>query len=120
MPTTTIDDDARLDEAFAALANTTRRAILTHLAQGAATVSELAEPFDMRLPTISKHLKVLERAGLVRRGRQAQYRPCELDPAPLREIAAWADQQRTMWEASFDRLEHRLASLKALQESDRR
>ena len=120
MLTTATDDDARLDETFAALASATRRAILIHLAQGAATVGELAEPFEFSLPTISKHLKVLERAGLVRRGRQAQYRPCELDPAPLREVAAWADRQRTTWEASFDRLEQRLASLQAKQEGDRR
>jgi DNA-binding transcriptional ArsR family regulator len=113
---TTTDADARLDETFAALASTTRRAILARLAQGAATVGELAEPFDFSLPTISKHLKVLERAGLVRRGRQAQYRPCELDPGPLREIAAWADRQQTLWEASFDRLEQRLASLQARRE----
>jgi DNA-binding transcriptional ArsR family regulator len=119
MATTTADDEARLDETFAALASTTRRAILARLAQGAATVGELAEPFDFSLPTISKHLKVLERAGLVRRGRHAQYRPCELDPEPLREIAAWADLQRTTWDTSFDRLEQRLASLQAKQESER-
>jgi DNA-binding transcriptional ArsR family regulator len=120
MPTTRTDDDARLDETFAALASTTRQAILAHLALGAATVGELAEPFEFSLPTISKHLKVLERAGLVRRGRHAQYRPCELDPAPLREVAAWADEQRTTWEASFDRLERRFASLQAQQEGDSR
>jgi DNA-binding transcriptional ArsR family regulator len=120
MPIVSTDRDARLDETFAALASTTRRAMLARLARGAATVGELAEPFDFSLPTISKHLKVLERAGLVRRGRHAQYRPCELDPAPLREAAAWADQQKATWEASFDRLEQRLASLKAEQEGDRR
>jgi len=117
MPTSTIDDDARLDEVFAALANGHRRAILTHLSKGAATVNELAEPFDLTLPAVSKHLKVLERAGLVRRGRHAQYRPCELDPAPLRDVAAWADRHRTTWEASFDRMEQRLA---VLQRKERR
>ncbi len=111
MAATSIDDDARLDDAFAALANRTRRALLAHLATGAATVNELAEPFDLTLPAISKHLKVLERAGLVQRGRHAQYRPCELDPGPLREISAWADRQRTTWEAGFDRMEQRLADL---------
>ena len=80
--TTAIDED-RLSETFAALANSTRRAILARLAEGAATVNELAEPFDMTLPAISKHIKVLERAGLVRRGQRAQYRPCALDAAPL-------------------------------------
>ena len=118
MPPTYVDDD-RLDRTFAALANSTRRAILAHLARGAATVNELAEPFQLTLPAISKHLKVLERAGLVQRGRHAQYRPCELDPEPLRAISAWADQQRSTWEASFDRLEQRLASLQK-KESDPR
>lgn len=119
MPTTATNDDVRLDEIFAALASSTRRAILAHLAQGAATVGELAEPFDFSLPTISKHLKVLERAGLVRRGRHAQYRPCELEPGPLLEVAAWADQQRKTWETSFDRLEQRLASLQEQPGDDR-
>jgi DNA-binding transcriptional ArsR family regulator len=119
MVSTYLDDD-RLDETFAALANSTRRAILAHLAQGAATVNELAEPFDLTLPAISKHLKVLERAGLVQRGRHAQYRPCELDPGPLRAISEWADQQRSIWEASFDRMEQRLASLQTMKEHDPR
>jgi DNA-binding transcriptional ArsR family regulator len=99
----TIDDD-RLDATFAALANSTRRAILARLADGAATVNELAEPFDMQLPAVSKHIKVLERAGLVVRGQQAQYRPCALDPAPLEEVSSWADQYRPIWEARFDRM----------------
>lgn len=111
--TTALADDARLDETFAALANSTRRALLARLATGPATVNELAEPFALGLPAISKHVKVLERAGLIRRGRHAQYRPCELDPAPLREAAAWADLHRSTWEASFDRLEQRLADLQA-------
>src|SRR5258706_11848168 len=100
----TIDED-RLSETFAALANSTRRAILAHLAQGAATVNELAEPFEMTLPAISKHIKVLERAGLVLRSQQAQYRPCALDAAPLQEISTWAEQYRPVWEARFDRMD---------------
>ena len=87
--TATIDDE-RLDETFAALANSTRRAILARLAEGEASVNELAAPFDLSLPAISKHIKVLERAGLVVRGRRAQYRPCTLDPPPLDAAAAWA------------------------------
>jgi DNA-binding transcriptional ArsR family regulator len=109
-------EDERLDETFAALASSTRRALLARLAQGPATVNQLAEPFDLGLPAISKHVKVLERAGLVRRGRHAQFRPCELDPAPLREVSAWADLHRATWEASFDRMQH-LATLQAARPS---
>jgi DNA-binding transcriptional ArsR family regulator len=98
-----IDED-RLSETFAALANSTRRAILARLTEGAATVNELAEPFHLTLPAISKHIKVLERAGLVRRGQRAQYRPCALDAAPLEEVATWAEQYRPVWEARFDRM----------------
>ncbi len=116
---TTLDDDSRLDEIFAALANSTRRALLTRLASGPATVNELAEPFDLGLPAISKHVKVLERAGLIRRGRHAQFRPCELDPVRLRDASAWADLTRTTWEASFDRMERRLADLQAKETSKR-
>ncbi|MEL6894097.1 MAG: metalloregulator ArsR/SmtB family transcription factor, partial [Actinomycetota bacterium] len=83
-------DEARLDATFAALSNSTRRAILARLAEGEASVNELAEPFDMKLPAISRHLKVLESAGLVTRGRRAQFRPCSLDAAPLAPIADWA------------------------------
>jgi DNA-binding transcriptional ArsR family regulator len=101
----------RLDETFAALANSTRRAILAHLADGAATVNELAEPFEMSLPAISKHIKVLERAGLVTRGRHAQYRPCALDAAPLHEVSTWAERFRPVWEARFDRMASLLAQL---------
>lgn len=97
--------DDRLSQIFAALANSTRRAILARLAQGAATVNELAEPFDMSLPAISKHIKVLERAGLITQGQKAQYRPCTLDVTPLQEISLWTEQYRHIWEASFDRLE---------------
>src|SRR3954447_10089731 len=102
---TTAIGDHRLDETFGALANSTRRAILARLAQGAATVNELAEPFDLTLPAISKHIKVLERAGLVTRGQRAQYRPCALDAAPLEEISSWAEEYRPMWEARFDRMD---------------
>ncbi len=109
--TTMIDDD-RLDETFAALANSTRRAILARLAQGAATVNELAAPFEMTLPAISKHIKVLERAGLVARGRRAQYRPCALDAAPLEKVSTWAEQYRHVWEARLDRMDDYLRQLR--------
>ena len=100
-----------LDTTFAALADPTRRAILARLAQGEASVLELAEPFDMSLPAISKHLKVLERAGLIARGRDAQRRPCRLQAAPLKEVAGWAERYRRFWEESFDRLEDYLQEL---------
>ena len=112
---TALDED-RLTETFAALANSTRRAILARLAEGAATVNDLAEPFDMKLPAVSKHIKVLERAGLVVRGQQAQYRPVALDPGPLEEVASWADQCRSMWEASFDRMDDYLVQLRTRRE----
>ena len=105
-----IDED-RLSETFAALANSTRRAILARLADGGATVSELAEPFDLTLPAISKHIKVLEQAGLVVRGQRAQYRPCVLDAAPLEEVSTWAEQYRPVWEARFDRMDAYLTRL---------
>ncbi|MCA0457932.1 MAG: metalloregulator ArsR/SmtB family transcription factor [Chloroflexi bacterium] len=105
-------DELRLDLTFAALANATRRAILARLAVGEATVNELAEPFNMSLPAISKHIKVLERAGLVIQGQKAQYRPCRLDAAPLQEIASWTDQYRAIWEARFDRMENTINQLK--------
>ena len=104
-------DDDRLSETFAALANSTRRAILARLARGAANVNELAEPFAMTLPAISKHIKVLERAGLVVRGQHAQYRPCALDPTPLAEVSTWAEQYRPVWEARFDRMDDYLQQL---------
>lgn len=93
---------------FAALADPTRRAILSRLARGAATVTELAAPFEMAQPSISKHLKVLERAGLISRGREAQTRPCRLETAPLKEAAQWIDSYRHLWEDSFDRLDRHL------------
>ena len=98
-----IDED-RLSDTFAALASSTRRAILARLAHGEASVNELAAPFDMTLPAVSKHLKVLERAGLIVRSQRAQYRPCALDATPLEEISSWTEQYRPVWEARFDRL----------------
>lgn len=101
----------RLNRAFAALADPTRRAIVARLAAGEATVSELAEPFAMTQPSISKHLKVLERAGLISRGRAAQTRPCRLEPAPLKDVAQWVVGYRALWEESFDRLDAHLRAL---------
>lgn len=100
----------QLDQTFAALADPTRRAIVARLASGEATVKELAEPFDMTQPSISKHLKVLERAGLIARGRAAQTRPCRLVTTPLRDIAQWVEVYRNLWEESFDRLDTFLKS----------
>jgi DNA-binding transcriptional ArsR family regulator len=94
-----------LDRTFSAIADPTRRAILSRLAQGEASVSELAEPFDMTMPAVSKHLKVLERAGLIERGRDAQRRPCRLRAEPLREASGWIEQYRTMWNDRLDRLD---------------
>lgn len=99
------NNDDKLDKTFAALANVTRRAILARLADGEATVNELAEPFDMSLPAISKHIKVLERAGLITRGKTAQYRPCTINSAPLQEISNWTEQYRHIWETRFDRMD---------------
>src|ERR671915_2083661 len=101
----------RLDRTFAALADPTRRAILARLASGEASVTELAEPFEMTLPAVSKHLKVLERAGLISRSRVAQSRPCRLEAAPLREAADWVEGYRRFWEGGFDRLEDYLREL---------
>ena len=98
-------EDDRLSQTFAALANSTRRAILARLAEGEATVNELAEPFNMSLPAISKHIKVLERAGLITQGQKAQYRPCTIDVTPLEEISKWTEKYRHIWEASFDRMD---------------
>ena len=95
----------RLSATLAALADPTRRAILARLAKGQATVNEIAEPFEVSLPAISKHLKVLERCGLISRGREAQWRPCSLEAAPLREVADWVSHYRKFYEVSFDRLE---------------
>ncbi len=101
----------RLSQTFAALANPTRRAILTRLTQGQATVNELAEPFKMSLPAISKHIKVLELAGLITQGQKAQYRPCTIDATPLEEISKWTEQYRSIWEASFDRMDNYINQL---------
>jgi DNA-binding transcriptional ArsR family regulator len=100
-----------LNTIFAALADPTRRAILGRLASGEASVTELAAPFDMSLPAISKHLKVMERAGLIARGRDAQWRPCRLNAGPLKEAAGWLEHYRRFWEQAFDRLEDYLHEL---------
>jgi DNA-binding transcriptional ArsR family regulator len=102
-----------LSATFAALADPTRRAILARLATGEASVTQLAEPFEMSMPAISKHLKVLERAHLIGRGREAQWRPCRLEAAPLKDVADWIDHYRQFWEQSFDRLDDYLRELKA-------
>ena len=108
----------RLSTTFAALADPTRRAILARLSRGEATVTELAEPFDMSMPAISKHLKVLERAGLIERGREAQWRPCRLRAGPLREADDWIEQYRRFWEESFDKLDEYLRELQDGETSD--
>jgi len=95
----------QLSTTFAALADPTRRAILARLASGESSVTELAEPFDMSLPAISKHLKVLERAGLIARSREAQWRPCRLEAGPLKDVSKWIEHYRRFWEQSLDRLE---------------
>ena len=101
----------RLSMTFHALSDPTRRAILSRLADGPASVNELAAPFSMSLPAVSKHLKVLERAQLISRGKEAQWRPCVLEAAPLREADAWIEQYRAMWEARLDRLDQYLQEL---------
>jgi DNA-binding transcriptional ArsR family regulator len=109
-----------LSSTFAALADPTRRAILARLALGETSVSALAEPFDMSLPAVSKHLKVLERAGLVARGREAQWRPCRLEAGPMKEATAWLEHYRRFWEQSFDRLEDYLRQLKGSEKAQSR
>jgi len=101
----------RLTATFSALADPTRRAILARLTSGAASVTELAEPFAMSLPAVSKHLKVLERAGLIARGREAQWRPCRLEAGPLKEVDEWVERYRRIWEEKFDRLDDYLLEL---------
>ncbi len=110
----------QLNSTFAALADPTRRAILARLASGAASVTELAEPFQMSLPAVSKHLKVLERAGLIARGHEAQWRPCRLNAAPLKTVANWVEDYRRFWEESFDRLDDYLQELKSQGKNDGR
>jgi DNA-binding transcriptional ArsR family regulator len=102
----------RLSNTFAALADPTRRAILARLMTGQASVTELAEPFQMTMPAVSKHLKVLERAGLIARGREAQWRPCRLEGEPLRDVAEWMEPYRRFWDESFDRLDDYLQVMK--------
>lgn len=103
----------RLSETFQALADPTRRAILARLTAGECSVNELAEPFEMSLPAVSKHLKVLERAGLISRSRAAQYRPCKLEPEVLKNVDAWLAEYRRLWEARLDRLDDYLSKLQA-------
>lgn len=114
------DVTGRLSATFGALADPTRRAILARLASRECSVTELAAPFDMSMPAVSKHLRVLERAGLIARGREAQWRPCRLEPEPLREVAEWADHYRALWEGRFDRLDTYLKQLKPREKNDGR
>jgi DNA-binding transcriptional ArsR family regulator len=107
-----------LSATFAALADPTRRAILVRLASGEASVKELAQPFQISMPAISKHLKVLERAGLIERGRKAQWRPCRLEAIPLKEVADWVERYRQFWEESFDRLDDYLRELQEMEKKD--
>jgi DNA-binding transcriptional ArsR family regulator len=113
-------EDLRLDSTFAAVADPTRRAILSRLVAGDASVTELAHPFSMSQPAISKHLKVLERAGLISRSRDAQSRPCRLQAKPLRQAADWIDHYRRFWEQSFDRLEVYLKELQTKEKKNAR
>jgi DNA-binding transcriptional ArsR family regulator len=108
----------RLSRTFAALADPTRRAILSRLSTGEATVMELAEPFAMSLPAVSRHIKVLERAGLIVRGREAQWRPCRIRGAPLHDVDDWIDSYRRFWESSFDRLDGYLARVQQEEEPE--
>ena len=112
--------DDPLSSTFAALADPTRRAILARLASGEASVKELAEPFDMTLPAVTKHLKVLQKAGLITQGRRAQWRPCRLEAEPLREVAEWVGAYRKFWEESFDRLDEYLKELQEREKADDR
>src|SRR6187549_397965 len=106
-------ESTRLDATFSALADPTRRAILARLASGEASVKELAAPFDMTPPAVTKHLKVLQRAGLITQGRQAQWRPCRLEASPLREVADWVEPYRQFWEKRLDRLDEYLRKLQS-------
>lgn len=111
-------NEAALDAVFMALAHPARRAMLARLGRGEATVGELAEPLEMSLPAVTKHLKMLEKARLISRGRNAQWRPCRLEPEPLEAAAGWIDAQREIWEARLDRLEHYLHQLQDQQGDD--
>jgi DNA-binding transcriptional ArsR family regulator len=110
----------QLSITFAALADPTRRAILSRLIAGERSVSELAEPFDMTMPAVSKHLRVLERAGLIARGREAQWRPCRIEAAPLKAVADWTERYRHIWEARLDRLDAHLQTMKAKEKAHAR
>ena len=110
--------DDELSVTFAALADPTRRAILARLAQGEATVNELAAPFNLSLPGVSKHLKVLQHAGLISQGRRAQWRPCRLEPTRLKDVAAWVETYRHIWEERFDRLDDYLRELQDQQDQE--
>ena len=118
MPPATLSRDP-LSATFAALADPTRRSILTTLADGEASVTALAEPFDMTLPAVSKHLKVLERAGLIERSSRAQWRPCRLSPEPLKDVSDWVERYREFWEQGLDRLDDYLSDLQAGADPDR-
>jgi DNA-binding transcriptional ArsR family regulator len=108
----------QLNTTFAALADPTRRAILARLISGEASVKELAKPFDMTLPAVTKHIKVLQRAGLVEKGRKAQWRPCRLNPKPLKQAAHWLERYRRIWEESFDRLDEYLRTIQSKEKKD--
>ena len=110
----------QLSATFAALADPTRRAILARLASGECSVTELAEPFDMSMPAVSKHLRVLERAGLIARGREAQWRPCRIEAGPLKEVAEWTERYRKIWERHFDSLELYLQQMKTSEHKQER
>jgi DNA-binding transcriptional ArsR family regulator len=110
----------QLDVTFAALADPTRRAILARLTSGEKSVKELAEPFEMSAPAVTKHLKVLQRAGLISQGRQAQWRPCRLEAKPLREVADWVAEYQRFWEESFDRLDDYLAEIQAKETKEKK
>ena len=107
-----MNTDTQLDLTFAALAHPVRRAILARLARGQASVNDLAAPFQMSLPAVSRHIRVLEDAGLITRGRNAQFRPCTLNADPLQQVATWADQYRPIWEARFDKMDKALNAMK--------
>ena len=111
-------EDAQLDATFAALANSTRRAILARLAEGDASVNDLAAPFDLTLPAISKHIKVLEQAGLITRGRRAQFRPCSIEPTAVARVADWAEQYRHIWDDRFDRMDDYVRKLQRPEHED--
>ena len=113
-----LNSNDQLTRTFAALADPTRRAIVARLADGEASVTELAAPFDMSLPAVSKHLKVLERAGLITRGRRAQWRPCRLEPTALKEASDWLEEYRRLWEERLDRLDEYLQDLQGKEQED--